>query len=187
MPRGGEDRQAQMPHATTLGFRRLLLSDLPLMHRWRRADFVMQFYARKRYSYEELVAHYAPRVTGEAPTQSYIATCMGTPIGYIQTYRIEDYPEYSRCLQIDGNAAGVDLFIGEADFLNRGLGSQILARFLREVVFADDWPSCCVVGPDPGNRRAIRASEKAGFRYLKTVEVPGEDQPEYLMCIGRDV
>ena len=35
------------------------------------------------------------------------------------------------------------------------------------------------------NRAAIRAYEKAGFTYLKTVEIPDEDDPEYLMRLAR--
>ena len=39
----------------------------------------------------------------------------------------------------------------------------------------------CVIGPSVDNVAAIRAYEKAGFRPLKEVRVPGEAQPEFLM------
>ena len=41
--------------------------------------------------------------------------------------------------------------------------------------------TCCVIGPAASNAIAIRAYEKAGFRHLNTIVVPGEDEPEYLM------
>jgi hypothetical protein len=31
----------------------------------------------------------------------------------------------------------------------------------------------------------MRAYEKAGFAYLKTVQAPDEEQPEYLMLLRR--
>ena len=38
-------------------------------------------------------------------------------------------------------------------------------------------------GSDERNAIAIRAYEKAGFRYFKTIRLPDEDAPEYLMHI----
>lgn len=54
------------------------------------------------------------------------------------------------------------------------------------MVFGKTDAESCIVGPEPANQVAIRAYEKAGFRYLKTVEVTEEDQPEYLMRVTRD-
>jgi hypothetical protein len=44
-----------------------------------------------------------------------------------------------------------------------------------------------VIGPDPSNVIASRGYEKAGFKYLKTVTVPGDlpSGQEYLMLIRR--
>lgn len=39
----------------------------------------------------------------------------------------------------------------------------------------------CVIGPEPKNTAAIRVYEKAGFRFFKTIQVPTEPEPEYLM------
>ena len=43
----------------------------------------------------------------------------------------------------------------------------------------------CIIDPEPDNKIAIRAYEKAGFRYLKTVQIPTEAHPSYLMRIER--
>jgi RimJ/RimL family protein N-acetyltransferase len=168
-----------------ISFRPLELADLPLLHRWLNTDFVKEWYDSGP-PYEEVVAKYAPRIAGRAPTRSFVTLYGGTPIGYIQTYRIDDYPEYSRYVRAGEEAAGVDLFIGHADYVHRGLGSAILRRFLREVVFGEGDTASCVIGPSVRNRAAIRAYEKAGFTYLKTVEIPDEDDPEYLMRLARD-
>ncbi|MBI4642138.1 MAG: GNAT family N-acetyltransferase [Candidatus Tectomicrobia bacterium] len=77
------------------------------------------------------------------------------------------------------------MFIGEADYIHKGLGSSILRTFLREIVFATSDAVSCIIGPEPKNKVAIRAYEKAGFSYLKTIQIPDEEEPEYLMRIER--
>jgi RimJ/RimL family protein N-acetyltransferase len=61
-----------------------------------------------------------------------------------------------------------------------------LRRFLPEVVFRQEDVGVCVIGPEPKNLAAVRAYEKAGFRYFKTIQVPGEPEPEHLMRIERE-
>jgi len=169
----------------TIGFRCLERRDLPLLHTWLNRDFVLQWYSRRPQTYAEVVAKYGPRIDGHAPTRCFLIRAGERAIGYIQTYAISDYPDYSAYVQVEEGAAGVDLFIGEADYIHRGLGSAILTGFLREVIFGTTDATCCVLGPEPQNKVAIRAYEKAGFRYLKTIQLPDEPEPEYLMRIER--
>jgi RimJ/RimL family protein N-acetyltransferase len=168
-----------------LGFRRLAMEDLPLMHRWLTTEHVRRWYGEEGRSLEEVTAHYAPRIRGEDPTDSYIILYGETAIGYIQTYLIHDHPDYAKSVDVEERAAGVDLFIGEPDYVHKGLGSILLRKFLREIVFAKPETESCILGPQPKNAVAIRAYEKAGFRYLKTIQVPDEPKPEYLMRITR--
>lgn len=165
-----------------LGFRPMTLDDLPQLHRWLNVRHVREWWSDAPTTLEGVTAKYGPRIRGEEPTDCYIILHDGQPIGYIQTYRVTDYPEYAAAVQGEEGAAGLDLFIGEAAFLHEGLGAPLLRRFLAEVVFAAGARSC-VVGPEPANQAAIRAYEKAGFRYLRTVTIPGEEQPEYLMSV----
>lgn len=165
-------------------FRRLEGADMPLLHRWHNQPHVKRWYDSDLdlSAIESVAALYEP--AGEnGHTQSYIILVGGRPAGYIQTYLIADYSDYSRHVDVAENAAGVDLFIGEEDLVHRGLGPVILRRFLAEVVFTQPGTVSCIVGPEPQNTVAIRAYEKAGFRYLKTVQIPEEPEPEVLLRI----
>lgn len=164
-----------------ISFRRLEEKDLSLMYKWLNTDFVIEWYDKGGSSFEKVERKYLPRIKGEQPTFSFIITCDNKEIGYIQTYMIDDYPEYSQWVNTVEQAAGVDMFIGERDYIHKGLGKLILIKFLREYVFQLNNTDCCIIGPEPKNRAAIRAYEKSGFKYLKTIQVPGEDEPEYLM------
>ena len=154
------------------------------MHRWVNTPHVREWWDALP-TLDHVAAKYTPRIFGREPTHSFIVEAYRKPIGYIQNYRIEDYPDYAGHLAADPDAAGVDLFVGESDYIGRGTGSAILREFLRAVVFADQSATECIIGPEIGNRRAIRSYEKAGFTYWKTVQIPGERAPEYLMRITR--
>ena len=170
-----------------IGFRPLALADLPLMHRWLTTPHVARWwYDPEPITLEWVIAKYTPRIAGHVPTHCFVILHDRRPIGFIQTYRLADHPDYDRAVEAGEDAAGVDLFIGEPDAVHRGLGAPVLRRFLAEIVFARWDVASCIIGPEPKNTAAIRAYEKAGFQYLKTVQVGDEPAPEYLMRLARD-
>jgi RimJ/RimL family protein N-acetyltransferase len=170
-----------------IGFRQMATDDLPLMHQWLQIPPVLEWWwGGIAPTYEAVVEKYGPNIRGEAPTVCYLILYAGDPIGYIQTYRIRDYPAYAAQVDVDEEAAGVDLFIGDEAYLHKGLGSYILRAFLRDIVFATGDVASCIIGPSEANAIAIRAYEKAGFRYFKTIPSTNEPTPEYLMRIARD-
>ena len=163
-------------------FRPLAPGDLALMQRWLNNDFVARWWPGWP-SLAQVRAKYLPRIEGREPTKCFVFESAGEPLGYIQSYYIRDWPEYA-IGEEGANAAGIDLFIGEREHAYRGLGPHIIREFLRRVVFREYTVDSCIIGPAQNNHAAIRAYEKAGFRYLKTVSIPGELEPEYLMRIG---
>lgn len=98
---------------------------------------------------------------------------------------MDDEPEYGPVLAVDAGAVGVDLYIGEVGFVYRGWGPVILRQFLDQIVFSEMGATVCVIDPAVSNRAAIRAYEKTGFRWIKTIDVPGEDEPSYIMRLTR--
>jgi aminoglycoside 6'-N-acetyltransferase len=131
------------------------------------------------------IEDYREAIRGSDPTYRYLAQIDKRSAGMLQHYRIADEPEYAAALALDEDAIAVDLFIGEAELLGRGHGPAMLRQFLREVAFPFHGRDVCVIGPSVKNVAAIRAYDKAGFRPLREVTVPGEAQPEYLMRLTR--
>ena len=106
--------------------------------------------------------------------QFIVATC-GRPFGYIQCYRLSawnggfgEQPAQTR---------GIDQFIGEPEMIGCGHGAKFIRQFV-DALLADGTPRV-VTDPDPANRRAIRAYEKAGFARDRMVDTP--DGPALLM------
>lgn len=174
-----------MSDGPEIGFRRLEHRDLPLIHRWLHTPHVARWWYEDVGTCEEVAKQYSAYIEGREPVEPYLILYWGSPIGYIQSYLVADDEEYDRLIGIR-NSAGVDLFIGERELLYKGFGPRIIRRFLAEAVFADEEVETCVIDPEPKNSAAIRAYEKAGFRYVKTIQHSEEPEPAYLMALTRE-
>jgi aminoglycoside 6'-N-acetyltransferase len=163
------------------------MADLPLMHKWLNSPGVLEVWSDyDEWTMERIFAKYAGRIAGKSPTTPYAILCDGKPVGYIQSYLWRDYPDYASHLDLQEEAASLDVFIGEAEYRHRGLGPMMLRQFLKDVIFADPAVDSCVITPMADNAPALRAYAKAGFKHLRTIEVPDEPGPVYLMRIGRE-
>jgi aminoglycoside 6'-N-acetyltransferase len=157
-----------------ISFRALDRGDLPLMHRWLNTPHVAEWWGDEALPFDAIIAKYTPRIEGKEDVRCFVIVLGDMKIGYIQEYPASD------------NSAGIDLFIGEIAFLHRGLGASIIRQFLNDIVFADQAVESCVIDPSVLNRGAIRAYEKAGFRFFKTETNPGEAEAHHMMRIGRE-
>jgi ribosomal protein S18 acetylase RimI-like enzyme len=79
----------------------------------------------------------------------------------------------------------MDFFLGEPECLGRNLGSRVVERFVKDIVFADAAARACIAGPGEGNLAAIRAFEKAGFRRWRLLRNEGTE-PELVMRRDRE-
>ena len=112
----------------------------------------------------------------------HVAVVDGRDAGFLQHYRIGDYPDYAAATGLP-EAAGLDYAIGLPELTGRGLGPQLIWSYLRDVVRpAHPAARQALAGPDAENRRSVRALEKAGFALAGQITVPGESGPEQL-CV----
>jgi aminoglycoside 6'-N-acetyltransferase len=147
--------------------------DLRLVHEWLQRPHVQRWWT-ERETYEEVVEHYLPSIEGEEPTDHYVVLLDEQPIGFVETYLVSDHPEYAALVEVGEGTAGVDLLIGDGALTGRGLGTEIIRRFVEEVVFASPATTGCIAGPDVRNIASIHAFEKAGFRVVEEFIEDGE-------------
>lgn len=62
----------------------------------------------------------------------------------------------------------LDFYIGEPDCIGKGLGAEILKRFLESHLFRHF--DACLVDPDKNNKVAIKTYAKANFSTLHELE-----------------
>ncbi len=90
-------------------------------------------------------------IRGEDPTDMFVIGLAGRPIGMLQAYRVQDYPEYVEEIgEVDEAAMSIDLFIGEADLIGEGHGPALIREFMRPA-FERYGVSYCVIGPSRAN------------------------------------
>jgi aminoglycoside 6'-N-acetyltransferase len=167
-----------------IDFRPLQRDDFARFDEWVRRPHVARWWAEP-VGLDAIEAEYGPAVDGTDPTAGFLILVAGGPVGFIQCYRLADEPAYRAAVGVD-DAAGIDLFVGEADVMGDGFGSTVLRRFLDLVV----WPRYpevrrAMAGPSVHNGRSQRAFEKAGFVRTRVVDVPDEPEPELVMLCER--
>jgi len=104
-----------------------------------------------------------------APIYPFIIHHNTTPIGYIQYYNKLDFPP-EQGYEIDGlpdSCSGLDFYIGELEYIGKGIGSKALLLFLKEQIFVNF--NYVFVDPDTDNIEAIKTYEKCGFKEVKKV------------------
>jgi len=161
-------------------FRPMSRDDLPLVHEWHQRPHVQEWWVERK-TFEETEAHYGPTIDGVEPTDHYIALLDGEPFGLIQTYLVSDYPDYAALIEEGEGTAGVDLYIADPANTGRGLGTEMLRRFVEEIVFARPETVAVTADPDVRNRASIRAFEKAGFRRVRELVDPQDDELHVLV------
>ena len=168
-----------------LSFEALNEASLSLLYRWLQQPHIREFYHKKCIpSWEEMRAEYLQRLNPDWPTRCFLSYSNSIPMGYIQVYRVADYPEYAAMIGED-HGISLDLFIGDTDFMGNRWGRLMLLKFLTEVAFprfhAED---VCWIYHDRLNHRALSASQAVGFRHVR--EFTEEGDRKELLVLGRD-
>ena len=153
-----------------IGFIPVSPDHYPLLRRWLNEPHVRQWWGDP----DEELGFIRDMVEGRDTTRPFLIAVDGEPVGYIQCWFVGHHQnepwieENPWLMELPSETVGVDLSIGEADRLSKGIGSAALASFvgwLRGEGF-----DSIIIDPDPGNRRAVRAYEKAGFRPITHLE-----------------
>ena len=152
-----------MPSERDIRFAPVTPADYPTLRRWLDNEHVLEWWDEP----ESALGKIREMVEGRDTTRPFVFSCDGEPAGYIQSWSVGDEvaggnaPDAPWLLDLPKDAVGVDLFIGEAGQLGRGLGTATMRAFLSRL-FAEG-VTTVVIDPDEANFRAVRAYEKAGF------------------------
>jgi aminoglycoside 6'-N-acetyltransferase len=169
----------------SLKFKSLREEDIPTLYLWLHKSHVREFYHTKRVpGWNEFCAEYLQRLDPDWPTKCFLSYTGMAPIGYIQAYRVADYPAYAAMIQEDSGIS-LDLLIGEAEFVGKGWGRLILLKFINEVAFPlFDGEHVCWIYHETSNQRALSASRAAGFKHVRHFIEEGD--PKELLAVSRN-
>ncbi|MCP4004549.1 MAG: acetyltransferase [bacterium] len=121
-----------------------------------------------------------------SPESHAVIVVGGAPVGYL-CWRTppQNELEAAGLTDLPEGLVDIDVFIGEPEFMGRGVGPRSLGLLLAR------WrmdPSVTVagVGTSVSNERAIRAFEKAGFRRFREFQDPEFGGCWYMVVEVRD-
>jgi len=175
----------------TIAFRPLSRDDFGCLGTWMREPHVAQWW-RDVSDPAALEADYGPAIDGVDPTELFIVEVDGAPIGFIQRYENDDYPDWKHALDgtgLDERSVGIDYLIGPPDCIGVGLGTEMIRQFV-----VDTWSryaeiSLIAVTVQQDNRRSWRALEKAGFGRawagMLDSDDPSDSGPSYLYLLAK--
>jgi RimJ/RimL family protein N-acetyltransferase len=177
----------QLLDPKNINFVQMTHDDISLVLKWLDKDFVKEWYHEpEEQTYEEAYKMYEDTVEGKDMTTPFIILYADQKIGYIQVGKVSDFREYDGLLDdLSEETCAIDLFIGEENFIHKGLGSHIIQKFLNEIAFDLTKTSLALIGPEPKNKSAIKAYKKTGFKYFKTIHLDNEPEPEFIMTLKK--
>jgi aminoglycoside 6'-N-acetyltransferase len=146
--------------APRYSFRDVTREDFPLLATWLAEPHIAKWWG----GVDEELASIEYSMTS-VETRPMIAELDGRPIAYLQyydPYLEEDHPYQDQ----PKGTLGIDISIGNAELVGIGHGSAIIRQLTSELF--ENGAKRIVIDPDPENAQAIRAYEKAGFRYVDT-------------------
>ena len=168
--------------------------DYALMVKWLSNPVVCEYYEGKTkpLDLEMVKAKFAHRARGESRVTVCIIEYDNQAVGFIQFYPTE-IDEYCESKIIDmsrySNPHGIDIVIGEPDFWNKGIGTNVI-RLTIQYLFQQRNADIIFIDPQKWNVRAIRCYEKSGFIPQVEIEKKELHDDEYIdnlvMCIIRN-
>lgn len=151
-----------------LSFRPLRVTDFPLLLTWLSNDHVKQWWNDGDNTLDKVAMHYGAEKPEIARFILIESTEAGeVSLGYFQYYIVSK------------KIIGIDQFIGEADRINKGIGTAAIKLFL-EMIITRHKPQQVIIDPHPENKCAIRCYEKVGFVHHAT-ELKENGESVYMM------
>lgn len=160
-------------------FKSLRQEHFPLLLKWLETPHVKKWWDQDiKWTPELIEKRYSNYVKGfkrlklatqviEKPMHAFILNFDKVNIGYIQYYNKHDFPPEQgyETSELPESCAAIDWYIGELDYIGKGIGSQTLSIFLNEVVSKNF--ENVFIDSDTANTHAIRVYEKVGFKKIK--------------------
>ena len=172
----GEVKQFLVDHDNRVTVRAMTRGDLRDVTRWRQSEHIRRWWASDGEPTAEAVeAKYGPRIDGMSPTRMWVAEVNGRSVGFVQDYRIGDYPDYV-VLGPDPDAIGVDYALCE-EWSGRGLGARVLWEWMVRTRHRFPGAATYFAAPDHRNAASLRMLAKAGFVEGLWFDEPGTTGP----------
>ena len=140
-----------------------------LMYKWCSQEFIYEWFEQRKLSYEEIENKYKNKLLANQQHLFFI-NYNDNKIGFVQIYKYDD--KKNKVLIKYDSIYEYDIFIGESEYLSRGIGTKIV-KYVNNYIYENYLCDCIVLRPFKRNERAVKCYEKCGFE--KVDEYMGTD------------
>lgn len=133
--------------------------DYDLIYNWCKNKFVYEWFEQRILNKEEIKQKYNNKLINSQQKLFYISYNK-ILIGLVQYY-ISDYK-----LKNKDNLYEYDLFIGNPEYLSKGIGKEIINK-INKFIFINEKANQIILRPFTRNIRACKCYEKCRFKKIK--------------------
>ena len=133
-----------------------------LMYKWCSQEFIYEYPEQKKFSFEEIENKYKNKLLANQPHLFFI-NYNDNKIGFVQIYKYDD-KKSKKLIKYD-SIYEYDIFIGESEYLLRGIGTKVV-NYINNYIYENYLCDCIVLRPFKRNKRAIKFYEKCGFEIV---------------------
>lgn len=149
-------------------FKKFSLEDVPLYYIWAEREHVKNVWFQDGYQPKEYILK---KIAGNGIEYPFVILIDDVPVGHIQYWDVHsrDLIEQNKKDYFTGSPPGtygIDIFIGELDYINKGYGTKILSEFAK-LLFEKYHAKKLVLDPSNENIQAIKCYQKVGFIISK--------------------
>lgn len=163
-------------------------SQREMIHSWLKQDYIAEWIHGKglQNTHAGLDKFFQYRTHGKGLdrltdiTQHWIGYDGEKPFVYLLTTNVfkNANDEYSKYSEEEGLAITLDIFIGDPNYVGKGLATQVISEFLL-THFSD--VAEVFIDPEQSNERAVHVYQKAGFRIVGQFIASWHPQPHHIM------
>ena len=150
------------------------------LYNWCKQKFIYEWFEQRVLTYNEIVNKYKNKLN-KKEQDLFIIKYNDLDIGFIQVYKYNDN------LPVEvTNAYEYDMFIGEEEYLNKGIGKEIM-NAINNIIYETYKANTIILRPFKRNIRSVKCCLKSGFKEV--YEYLGKDtlgNPEMITVLLND-
>jgi aminoglycoside 6'-N-acetyltransferase len=172
---------------SAFAFRPVARSDYPLLAQWLRQPHVQRWWCDDPAD-ASLESEYGGVIDGREEAEVFIAHRAGRPRGLVQRFALSAYPDYreeiAKWTPVPPQAWSLDYFLGEADALQRGWGTELVGQLTAGIWARASDASAVLVPVHADNRASWRVLERNGYCKVAEAEMAPDnpiDSPRHFI------
>ena len=163
-----------------LKVRHLQSGDKHLMAKWLSTPAVLEFYEGRDRSFTlEMVTEKFFKT--EKDIERCLVEYKNEKIGYIQFYHVNDHTSKIDDYSDEEVVYGMDQFIGEIKYWNKGIGTLLVKAMLTYLI-EHKQATIVIMDPQVNNNRALKCYEKCGFKKVRLLPKNEFHEGQYRDC-----